>query len=407
MKSKLFSILIFYFMMVIVLVPCFSSISIVKVDAITIKKFDIIDVYPGDLIQDAIDRANLGDTVYVHSGTYYENVDIHNSITLKGENKDTTVIDGSHLGNVVTTKVDDVNIQNFTIQNSRQGSWHNGIFCLNNHNINIGSCILKNNVVGIRFNSVCDSTIRDCNIYENTWASIGVNDNSSNIKIQNCTIKNNGDAPQIGGISIFGNEGLCSNITVSGCKIYDNHFYGIGLSCAENVIICDNSIYGQTDINIFVTGSAGVISNIDIHNNYVVDSSDAGIMIQDCSGDIKVEKNNITNNELSGIYLLRSQSINIKDNTISKNKFGIHLDTSPDNIIYGNNFYNNEIGIKITYCRYITESLKEENTFVDNGVDVSTKKRNQVLSRLIEHLILPDLLDNILKLIGKVIGNRF
>ena len=59
-----------------------------------------------DNIQDAVDHANNGDTIFVYSGTYYENVIIDVSIDLIGEDKETTIVDGSgeddvFLGNVV------------------------------------------------------------------------------------------------------------------------------------------------------------------------------------------------------------------------------------------------------------------------------------------------------------------
>ena len=45
-------------------------------------------------IQDAIDNANEGDTVYVYdeSSPYYENVVIEKTINLIGEDRDTTII---------------------------------------------------------------------------------------------------------------------------------------------------------------------------------------------------------------------------------------------------------------------------------------------------------------------------
>ena len=42
------------------------------------------DVYPGDSIQDAIDGAGEGDTIYVHAGTYVENVDVWRRVTRIG-----------------------------------------------------------------------------------------------------------------------------------------------------------------------------------------------------------------------------------------------------------------------------------------------------------------------------------
>jgi len=45
-------------------------------------------------IQDAIDDAEDGYTVYIYAGTYYENVVVNKTIDLIGENTDTTIIDG-------------------------------------------------------------------------------------------------------------------------------------------------------------------------------------------------------------------------------------------------------------------------------------------------------------------------
>ena len=44
-------------------------------------------------IQDAIDNASDGDTVFVYSGIYYELIDINKSIYLIGERFDPPVID--------------------------------------------------------------------------------------------------------------------------------------------------------------------------------------------------------------------------------------------------------------------------------------------------------------------------
>ena len=46
-------------------------------------------------IQEAIDNASEGDTVYVESGVYIENLVINKFISLIGKDKDTTIVDGN------------------------------------------------------------------------------------------------------------------------------------------------------------------------------------------------------------------------------------------------------------------------------------------------------------------------
>ena len=69
-------------------------------------------------IQDAINAASNGDTIFVYSGTYYENVVINKSINLIGEDKNTTIIDGNGIGNVVYITANNVNLSGFSIINS-------------------------------------------------------------------------------------------------------------------------------------------------------------------------------------------------------------------------------------------------------------------------------------------------
>lgn len=54
-------------------------------------------------IQDAINNSSNGDTVFVYdeSSPYYENIVINKSMKLEGENKETTVIDGKYIDNVI------------------------------------------------------------------------------------------------------------------------------------------------------------------------------------------------------------------------------------------------------------------------------------------------------------------
>src|SRR4030067_2374091 len=59
------------------------------------------DDYP--TIQAAMNAASQGDTIYVKTGTYYENVIVNKPLTLVGESKENTIVDGSGKNNSVVT----------------------------------------------------------------------------------------------------------------------------------------------------------------------------------------------------------------------------------------------------------------------------------------------------------------
>jgi parallel beta-helix repeat protein len=72
-------------------------------------------------IQDAIDNASDGDTVFVYddSSPYYEIVTVDKSIQLIGENRKTTIIDGMNKAdtNIVKIIADNVKLSGFTFKN--------------------------------------------------------------------------------------------------------------------------------------------------------------------------------------------------------------------------------------------------------------------------------------------------
>jgi len=71
-------------------------------------------------IQQAIDNATDGDTIFVYNGTYNENLTISTNLTLIGENRDSTFIDGMG-SNCINVTAADVEIMGFTIHNGSVG----------------------------------------------------------------------------------------------------------------------------------------------------------------------------------------------------------------------------------------------------------------------------------------------
>jgi len=85
------------------------------------------DDYP--TIQQAINAASPGDTIFVRNGTYHENVLVNKTVNLIGENNQTTIIDAGGVGTVIRVSAsgltpgsaDNVTIANFTLANSGTG----------------------------------------------------------------------------------------------------------------------------------------------------------------------------------------------------------------------------------------------------------------------------------------------
>lgn len=94
-------------------------------------------------IQDAINSANDGDTIYVYNGTYHENIIIEKNIKLMGEDKTNTFLYGNN-SSVFYIKSDNVEINDLTITN---GS--NGIYISNSSNCIFSKNTIFHNNVGI------------------------------------------------------------------------------------------------------------------------------------------------------------------------------------------------------------------------------------------------------------------
>jgi len=112
-------------------------------------------------IQGAINVATSGNTIFVFNGTYIENIIIDESISLIGENKQTTTINGNN-GIALTITANSVTITGFTIQNSEQG-----ILLDHTSNSNIHENIISNNNCGIFLHGAISNTIKNNIISDN------------------------------------------------------------------------------------------------------------------------------------------------------------------------------------------------------------------------------------------------
>ena len=132
-------------------------------------------------IQDAIENASNGDTVFVYddSSPYVENVVVNKSIFLIGENKTTTIIDGRDSGNTIKVNADNVTIKGFTIQHSGLLYPNSGINLSSNLNMIEGN-LITDNFYGITLYYSFGNIIRGNIIQNDDHCGLYLSSSSSN-----------------------------------------------------------------------------------------------------------------------------------------------------------------------------------------------------------------------------------
>ncbi len=171
-------------------------------------------------VQDAVDNASSGDTVFVYddSSPYKENISISKSLTIRGENKQTTIIDGSH-GTGLSFHIysDNVTVTSFTIQNTGTAVYIGGVGETASHNI-ITDNIILNSHAGILmfygsptkpdFSAYGYNIISNNYIKNTTYYGIMLNEGQNNLITRNTITENHGSEEK--DYSGFGIDGIWS-----------------------------------------------------------------------------------------------------------------------------------------------------------------------------------------------------
>jgi len=205
-------------------------------------------------IQDAINDSSDGDTVFVYaySSPYYECVKVNKSIFLIGEDKDTTVIDGSYsgyIGDVVYVSADGVTVSGFTIQNSGDEPYDAGIDIQSNSNT-ITDNTISNNRNGIVLEDSSKNTITGNNITSNNNDGLIIRGSNRNTISGNTINSNNGNGITI---CLMGKYPPGIRIpskfnTITGNTISLNNRYGIRIyNSGGNTILKNNFIDNERD----------------------------------------------------------------------------------------------------------------------------------------------------------------
>jgi len=263
------------------------------------RTWTVDDDGPADFhtIQEAVNAASPGDVIYVRNGSYYEHVVVNKALSLVGENRSATVIDGKGTGTVMKILASHIIVSGFTIRKSppmEAGIWICANYCV------------------IAYNNVSDHYT-------------GFQVEGDNNMIFGNNIANNAYGIWVdyrGHNSIFGN-----NVT--------NNDGGIGIDGCWNNIFGNSITANDAGIGLQAGSAFSYVSGNNITNNVY------GIMC-DRAFNNSISGNNISNNAV-GIITSHSDCNRIYGNNITGNTdVGISLDPFSDrNIIYHNNFIDN------------------------------------------------------------------
>jgi parallel beta-helix repeat protein len=261
------------------LLLCMSTLAIQRVesDPATI-------IVPDDYlsIQEAINAASNGDTVFVRNGTYDENIVVNKSLNLIGEDRNTTIIDGGRRDQtVVHVKAENVVIQGLTVQKS--STIYRGIFLDNARN----SSIVNNNIIGNGIGIL---------VIESPYTNVSANTLDGNVNY---------------GIAVGGSP----NVHISRNNIPYTTQFGIAVYYCNPSYVYDNRVT-NCRWGLSIQGSG-----VHVFSNNFIDHWDCAIYFRYAS------RNTICQNNITGCGAIFEGLL----------RFG----NSSDNLIFHNNFINN------------------------------------------------------------------
>jgi len=321
-------------------------------------------------IQAAIDAPETldGHTIYVEDGHYYEQVKVYKSLKLIGENRYNTIIDAEGKGTVVHVTAGNVNISEFTIQNSGQGLF-DGMGVLLDGDMVVFEGHSHGNIIE---NNIIQYNERDILV----WYS------------NNNTIRNN--------VLRYSTEGYTLYVWyATGNNIVNNYIYhrGIGLvqsggNTFRNNVMAQFAVSGwslndylnDVDISNEVSGKP-IYYWVNEHNRQV--PADAGVVVVVNSTCIIAIDLTFVNVGDGMIFAYTNDSL-ITNIASQRASYGIRLDFSNNNTVKGNRVSDNMLGIFLSHSENnsVTGNTAKGNSWA--GIFLGSSNGNDIHNNIMQ-----------------------
>jgi len=291
---------------------------------------------PYQEIEEALDVAEDGDTIYIFGGLYQENLVINKKIKMIGgvDEKETVIdcrFDDRYLIEVVA---DEVTIEDITVSDNddSMSSPIGALICLKSDNNRIISNLIRyTSSYGIYISSQSKDNIVSGNIINDTKIGINVFSSSTNDILNN----------QIFNCSQYGiyQKSSQENNRIYG-NIISNCNFGICIDSSDNINITNNDISGSEFYSVYLIASNDIL----IQNNQFYDSDGDGIYLFSSETEVL---NNMFENNRRGIIVAGNYNI-IKNNSFYyQTASGISIEAGYyNNILFLNDFIGNPIPAK-------------------------------------------------------------
>lgn len=383
-------------------------------------------------VQEGIDNASAGATVYIWDGTYTENVIINKSLTIIGNGTGST-----YVYNTASTlfDVDDVSSLNISNIYFYSDTTRRAIDVYNSSNVNISSCTFLNNTETIYIKYCDDISVYNNTIYRPKYEGVHIqgsfSDRTNNVTVinnyiygENCSTSNFGFffwycdnlLAQGNDVRYIGSDSFMLEAT-NHSQILNNYVYqissnsnAIGMYTSSNdTEIKNNTMYSRIPLesndgtftntlvrdNYFNSYSSYYVSyfedviNLSYVNNTCVNGHWTAVIYiaSDAitSHDILIDECNISGGTVDGIDLWHVENVSINNTNIyDVGKKGIEIDTSNNVSISNTNIYPNLEGNQgsydgihainsnnITFYNCNIAHCKDDGIEIDNADDIT------------------------------------